>query len=574
MSDINTLLHIDLDTLRSFPLLAGRVADHQTKRVMDRNTARLRRIAESTLVDGEYNMDAQSVDDVMDKVKKGVTEGWNTREVRIVSYYLMKVHDDEAAFSFALNLVNDHWKPLFFNGLVFYLMSEWHGVNTHLCRMVTRLLIQHLEAYEGSNRRYLTWKNRLNFFDANGPLRLASMMAAKGMTVFDAPLLLGFRRLNLSQAYYSDVILLYIKHNHIVEYAQIEEILACHNFDRTRKLLFAYLVEQTNEESDAIQRALLCRFANKHLGEISLAATWAPFTGATCEETERLKRAMQCVNMWFAEQIIETFFEICVQDKNRKVFWLSYVSCVTDFKIIGSSAVRALLQSDTRTADIFQSHFIQTRSRTSQTSALVLYIQHKVIVEFSDQGALYVYNQDHRIAKQIEQAGRTFPSTRELKQPEMQKLVENDDFYNTYNEEGRMSHSGHWLQRMKDWVRLKLQSDERQQHVSPQKDAEGFTHNVTYYTASIVMKNGMQFVASSIGLYLKVDAHKFWLIDVFSDEELPLGYFHLYGSETGWQRVVFEFAGNAMRRSLGRIRIYKSKTIFEDIDGRKKEILC
>lgn len=163
----------------------------------------------------------------------------------------------------------------------------------------------------------------------------------------------------------------------------------------------ANLVEKADDKGDDVERSLLCKFINRVLGDVTLASTWAPFPGATEADAQKLKKAMKLVNMWFTQQIIEVFFDVCVQDQDRRNFWLDYVSYVSGFKIVGSSSVKHMLQSNQKIGGMFQRHFIETNSRYSQTSALVLFIKDKMIVEFSDYGALYVYNRAHYQVKKL-----------------------------------------------------------------------------------------------------------------------------------------------------------------------------
>ena len=333
-------------------------------------------------------------------------DNWTIRELRIVSYYLMKLRDDNACYRYALDLLDKNWKNMFFNGLVFYLLNSWHSIEPEYKDMTSQLLIRKLNTYSESNRRYTLWKNRVNFFDSAGPIRMAALLKAKNMSMAEAPSLLGFKNTSIKQAYYSDVIVKYVESNHITDLDSIEQVFELHNLDRTKKLIFAYLVETEDCIGDGLRRAQLCRFANIQLGDVTLASSWAPFTGATEKEVQRLRKAMELVNMWFLQQIVESFFEICVQDRERKSFWLKYVQnrSITRFKIIGSTAVKRLLQSNSKIGSMFLRHFIETNSYSSQTSALALFMKNKMFVEFSDTGALYVYNQTHSMVKKVTNA--------------------------------------------------------------------------------------------------------------------------------------------------------------------------
>lgn len=297
--------------LQDFRLLADRVADHQTEKVVNKNMSKLKQIEERMLVDKGLDVAQQSIDEVISKVIRmapsGNTAGenWTVRELRIVSYYLMKLRDDSVNYMYALELLNNNWKNMFFNGLAFYLLNSWHSIEPDFRTLTSQLLMRKLGEYCDSNRRYNLWKNRLNLFDSNGPTRMAAMLSAKRMNIEEAPTLLGFKSSSIKQSYYSDVIIKYIANNNISDRDSIEDIFELHNLDRTKKLVFAYLVEKEDQIGDGLRRAQLCRFANTQLGDVTLATSWAPFAGATETDIQKLKKAMQLVNMWFAQQIIE-----------------------------------------------------------------------------------------------------------------------------------------------------------------------------------------------------------------------------------------------------------------------------
>lgn len=457
MRDACNLLGINLDAIKTFPELAAVVTDVQTERNINKNISRLKSIEERMLMDNSIEVSQQSIEEVIEKVKKLSAkdqinlDNWTTRELRIVSYYMMKLRSNKKAYYFALKLLDDEWKSLYFNGLVFYLLNSWNSLEEEYREATSALILKKLAEYTDNNRRYILFKNNANLFEANGPLRMEKLLIAKKLELKKAPEILGFKASAITQSYYSDVIIRYIIDRKITNYNDIEEIIDLHNLDRTKKLVFAHLVELEDAKGDAISRAHLCKFINRKLGDVTLKTTWAPFPGATNEDAQKLKNASKLVYMWFAQQIIEVFFEICVQDPERKKFWLKYVNNLSSFKIVGSALTKKQLMQDSRINTMFYKHFITTNSYSSQTSALVLFIKNKMIVEFSDTGALYVYNQTHPQVKLITSINRSINSTNDLKIPSMDQLIELGD-YNYYNEEGKMHHRGNWVPRLTNWM--------------------------------------------------------------------------------------------------------------------------
>lgn len=616
MSDIYSILNINSGIIQDFHLLADRVADHQIEKVINKNVRTLKQIEERMFVDKGLNVAQQSIDEIISKVIRMAPSGntsmdnWTIRELRIVSYYLMKLRDDNVCYLYALELLDKNWKNIFFNGLAFYLLNSWHSIEPDYRNLTGQLLVRKLDSYSESNRRYNLWKNRANLFDSNGPVRMAALLKAKNMSVAEAPSLLGFKNTSIKQAYYSDVIVKYVETNHITNLDSIDQVFELHNLDRTKKLIFSYLVETEDRIGDGLRRAQLCRFANVKLGDVTLASSWAPFTGATEKEVQRLRKAMENVKMWFLQQIVESFFEICVQDRERKSFWLKYVQnrSITRFKIIGSTAIKRLLQSNSKIGSMFLRHFIETNSYSSQTSALALFMKNKMFVEFSDTGALYVYNQTHSMVKKVTNARNGISSTNELKIPSMNVLIEANTWGGYYYyEEGRMTHQGYWQQRLEGWLnQMVLSSDNKSMSFLDQKNddvfkakplpAENFkplaaesveTETATeqdkvvekkeesfvlksvpvkfrYKIASKVLDNGVRVVANANGFYLSLGKNHYELVRSFASGQTPTGSIWLKkATMIGWYEIVHNYHGTDTR-SIGFIRITNGEVTFKE----------
>ena len=459
MNDIYSLLNINSGVIQDYPLLANRVVDHQIEKVINNNMGKLKQIEDRMLIDKGIEIPKRSIDEVIRKVIRlskqndNSSENWTIRELRIVSYYLMKLRNDSKDYYFALSLLDNNWRNIYFNGLIFYLMNTWNSIEAEYRDATSKLVTKKLREYTDNNKRYKLLKNHTDLLEKAGPIRMAAIISAKKMNLTDAPIIMGFKSSIFKQSYFSDVIIKFIESNNINDLDYIEEVLGIHDLDRTKKLLFANLVEKADKIGDGLNRSILCRYINRILGDVTLASTWAPFAGATYSEAEKLKRTMKLVNMWFAQQIIEVFFEVCVQDRDRKQFWLKYVQYVSGFKIVGSTAIKRLLQNNSKIGGMFLRHFIETNQYSSQTAALVLFIKNKMIVEFSDTGALYVYNQNHNQVKLITSRQRSLNSTNDLKIPSMQLLIEISEWGSLYfNEEGRMTHQGHWQSRLSSWI--------------------------------------------------------------------------------------------------------------------------
>lgn len=464
MNDIYSLLSINKDIFQEFQFQYNLLDEKWIEKVIDRNIRSLKRI-EDMCSPGEYVPSKPLIiSAIANKVRKSLSLSnadktrWNPMELRTMSYNLSVFKNSDKEFEFVLQLLDDNWRYPYLNGLIFYLLNYWNDPPIEYRKQVASLVYKKLRAYDGDIKRYVMLKNHSDLFEMMGPMRMAKLLSVKNLYVEEAPSIIGYRSSVFQYSYFSDVVYHYIKYKHITDLSVIESILDKHGLTRTKKLIFADLVEEADLDGTEIRQTQVSKFARRKLGDISLSSTWAPFEGATEDEKLRLEHAKELVNRWYARRVISVFFDTCVQDRERKKFWLGFEGYIRDFRVVGSNAIKLNLSGDNRINDIIGSYFITTNSRALQTAALVLYIKDKVFVEFSDVGALYIYNQNNvKIRYLNNRSKRYIDSINDLKQPKMSSIVDYFDYtINKYNDEGKMVHSGYWKERLTAWIKNKM----------------------------------------------------------------------------------------------------------------------
>lgn len=256
---------------------------------------------------------------------------------------------------------------------------------------------------------------------------------------------------------------------------------------------------------------------------------------------------------------------------------------------------------------MFLRHYIETNSYSSQTSALVLFIKNKMIVEFSDTGALYVYNQTHQKVKTVTNARYGISSTNDLKIPSMNVLIEANTWGGYYyHEEGRMTHQGYWQQRLDGWINQMVLSSQNTsvsfmenkhddifkskplptENFKPLKEYGGNEEldssvteinkqNITsqstindtqfsYRIASKTLNNNVRIVANAKGFYLSLGKNHYQLIKPFAAGESPTGSIWIKKSSlNGWNEIVHNYFGSDVR-SIGFIRITTDEVIYKE----------
>ena len=545
MSDINELLKIDVDFLNKFPVQGSHLVDHPHELEFNRNIRRLKEIQDANGQGNSVPHFNLNIDEVIKKVRRaaaGDQEDFSLQELRLISYYLMKL-DDEASFKKALELLDKNWRYLFLSGLSFYVLNFWNEMDKERRIAVCSLIREKLKDYEGPVTRYKKLQEHADFFDTAGdppghpagPLRAARLLSVRGIALTDAPTFLGYKQSAITQSFYSDVIWIYVREHTELSLKDVVKILLLHRFysdgllnylrdheglslldvieigrlhklysdgfwnylrhqedqplqdavreymrqwqnryislsvsdlvmqDRTTKLVLCDLVIRAEEKKDNAVQLELRSTINRILGDITLNATWAPFIGATGEDKILLNRARELVNKWLARDSIKVFFEVCVQDPRRKAYWLRYVNYVHEFKVVGSYLVRSRLKSSPVIKDQTDSFFISINSTYSETAALVMRIGNKVFIEFSDLGALYIYNDTSRMVAFLRAGQRHIRGISDLKDTYLPTISETSWSYYTGEEhfppEGRLVHGGSWEDRLNYWMRLFFESN-------------------------------------------------------------------------------------------------------------------
>ncbi len=455
------LLNIPPDFGINFALKAAQVNGLLTERTIQHNIRRLNRIEEAVSGSDSLGVSRQSVNEVIYRLELAArgeadTKEWNFRDLRIASYNLSEIEHTPTVWNFALDLLNKHWKDIYFNGLIFYVLNYWEKLSSDFREKVCDVIKQHLQNYEGHLNRMVALKKHSDLLDENGPVRLSALLHRRKVEIEEAPTLLGLSKRTISYAYFSNVILNYFKNQHPVNLQQAEALFVLHKHKRTKKLLLAYLVKDAEEHGNEMRQTVISKFATSILGDISLNATWSPFSGATDEEREELNQARELVNRWYARRVVNVFFDVCALDPARKEFWLQYVDYVSDFKIAGSLNVRQSLMADKHVGNMFHRYFIDTNSKISNTAALVLYIHNKIFAEFSDTGSLYIYNNDRKEIKRLLNQ-KLITSVNDLKTTYLNSAITQiqSDYYALY-EEGSVRHMGYWQERLKVWFREKM----------------------------------------------------------------------------------------------------------------------
>ena len=565
MNEACKLLNIVSPLTYTLSLQPTHVVSHQLDKIIRQRINRLNELAEESEEKSVLSVPQYYVSEIFDtiileaRLKDTDPRKWSSREMLIMAFHLQYVFNDRRAFHYTLSLLARRWRDSYINGIVFTLQSNWFLLKQEISEDLRNFISGRTANYVGGNQRYQRLRDNYNLLEEAGPLRMVMLIMHNGLPITEAPGLLGFRQTTFALPFYSDVILKYVEKTHLLDINKVRSILASHKLDRTCKLIMAYLVEQANvQESDARQKEVTL-FAQEILGDISLAATWSPFKGATKEDIARLRNAKTIVNKWYTKKVIKVFFEKCVYDEKRKKFWLKYVDLIVDFRIVGHWTVRTMLLRQQSIADVVPQHFVS--SQYKQTTALVLCIKDKVFVEFSDNGALSVYKHGSSKVSIFDNGAKSVFKTDGLKRFSP-PLVDTDIWgvYNIYNDGGKMNHQGNWENRLENWLARKVFSSDVPSIPFASDDEEVFKEETTpedieyiddikygIYSKYLPGEYPCRIVANDNGFYVYFkNTMRYAFIRQMHEGENANGALTLKSEEDGWFviRHIYKKAGS------------------------------
>lgn len=435
----------------TFVLGAKAILSNNAKRHMKDDIEKLEYIASKCNVSDEPLPAQNVVDQVYARFSRVYrhpeTADFSSRELRILTYsmYRMKLAPMVQAMVY---LLEKNWRNRYFNGLLFFVLSNWDDVSEECMLPVLDLMQKKLKAYNGKRDKYLILKHHVRFLSLNGPelLGITLRQQDKGQTRNTSlrtisSMVFGMSRDRLDLQFFSRVITSYFEKDALTKLSLMEEILTEHNYEVTPKRLIPAIVinAENNHRISEDQKETIHSLAVSLIGDPAVKSIWSLPKG-TPEENENLAEAQEIINDWIKRKFITIFFEKCVHEPDRKAFWLKHADLVWDFDIFCTKSTKALLLQDSRLSTIVERKVEVLSDRTEKDeSALGMYIGRYYMVEFSDMGSIHIYSEPIKHPSYFYQ----------LKKPHMTVL---QDFMLNFNE-GKLPHVRGWEVTFERWLR-------------------------------------------------------------------------------------------------------------------------
>lgn len=440
---------------QEYATLAENVFTESQKVRIDNNAHRIETIAKrctsfedvlpsENLIQKAYNRYISSY------AKKEAT--FTIRELRFLIYSMHRMKDAQMIDDFVKRL-QAKWTYRYTSGLVYYVLSQWDSSPKRSIKIVITLLENKMKEYKGERDKYLTIKQNISFLSNPALLgyylRHLDKEEDEYCSLEDATkFYFGQSQSSLSYEFMSPVIAAYFEKDALSRLKTMKRILKMHNNSATPKRLIPVLIVNYGESATLSEQNQLINLAISLIGDPSIESKWA-FAKATPEEKQNLEDARTILNGWVKEKFITIFFDKCVHETRRKNFWLEHIKWIRDFKVVCTETTFNILKSDSRLTELIDEnnnvYVLNTESHLDK-AALILTVGNYYMVEFSDVGSIYLYQQSSNLGRIIQNLNIT--NFGELKRPRIETIQS----FSLYHEEGKLPHEKGWENTLYKWM--------------------------------------------------------------------------------------------------------------------------
>lgn len=366
----------------------------------------------------------------------------SNNQLRYLSYHLPV--NDYDFLVFILSILCKSFRPSVTRGLLHSLLYKWEEWQLEekslILHHMKRMGIFESSAYNGMDS-YLT---------DSGPYRLGITARREGRPITGIFARFPFPSSSISYSYFSDALRAYYREMPYEELPDLLDILDTHNNHRTDLLVLSNQVVRFKRRNGDLPDDLF-EACMRRIGSPEVDVNWTLPGNASPEERGMADSARQIVKEKINSRLIKTFFEQLCDDAARRDFWMEHCDKVLKLTVYGSVDSYDKMKSRID-EELLSSHF-KTLSAASDTCALVMSAESYILIEFTDVGALYVYQKGSQLYGSI--FSSNIKKIDDLKTPELPSLIDTE-CYLSYNDEGRMIHSGYWQERLDRWIYRKL----------------------------------------------------------------------------------------------------------------------
>jgi hypothetical protein len=375
----------------------------------------------------------------------------------------------------ALDLIDQKFSSSMYSSLIYILFSNWTDPRLErLRKYVNKKLIQETDR----KAKIVFFQNHIEFIlKADGPERWANSSFKNGIldlnTFFSSnPYLEILRNTDYFKIYTISLFEKILENNSLdsrdlwsgyIQYSLSNFEISITKYLISFEIFIFKNVLKTHHFRDKIKNE-----AFQIIGDPAITSNWLVESAfIDFERRKIISQARTILNSWVNETLVNIFFSKVVDDYDRRSFWRDYVDRMTTVDIFLNYFVLNDLFYDERIKDGLENRFGVLNSGGSTSSILIFSIGkfRFVLAGSTGGGALYVHPEGSTYYPAIENLPiDSFIGTKKIRSLNKQliihsglpNLIDQDNNYLYFKNEGRMVHSGNWQSRLRAWMNSRL----------------------------------------------------------------------------------------------------------------------
>lgn len=350
---------------------------------------------------------------------------------------------DTSQLNDALRLIENRFSVNALLGVFDAVLQAWDTLNAERLRVFVR---RHLTDYEG--RRTFVQKLKANmrwYCEENSTTQLAMTLLRSQEKLSEVWKYLELPDHTHSYPYFGAVAEAYIALNRRVDretVADVVEFVERHNNDRTSRAVLSKLIESLGYDAPEHLRQPLQSYALREWEDPRIASGDVRWRGVSDE-------AKQIFTRWITKEDLRFFFDVVAKacDDNkfayRKAFWLAYLEHISFCRPVLRQNAEDLFRNDPQTLQYYQERQPATlRGGSSWHHAFIIQIGDYTFVEFSTDGACYIYDNDN------------LPF--QLGDSEYHIIDLKDQLWATHRVSHHYSEGYYWQEKLTSWIKSEL----------------------------------------------------------------------------------------------------------------------
>ena len=301
-----------------------------------------------------------------------------------------RIVDNPSQLRNALQLIEEHFRISHVPGIFNALLETWGTPNTKILRAFIK---EQLTDYSGKRKFAQELKTNMSWYcEENSATQLAMEMLGSNRKLSDVWSLLELPEYMNTYPYFGAVAKAFVSSISLDRevFADVINFLEKHNNEDTNRSILSDVIVKLGLDASEHIRAPVQSYVLRQWQDPRIAGADVKWRGVSSE-------ARKIFTKWLTEADLEFFFDIVAKACNdpkftdRKAFWLAYLEHIDFCRPVLRRNAEYLFADDPQALQYYRDRKPATLKGSSKADVFIIQIREYTFVEFSTEGACYVY---------------------------------------------------------------------------------------------------------------------------------------------------------------------------------------